>query len=115
MKFVKRFWSYVNVKSAIEALNIIIIIIIIIDEASSARNTVAIHKEKFSVPLNELYRFQKHLKTLPGLEEITRSKGLGEKPKSTRSRSLEFKRQAVALKEPIYILHLLAFAEISLF
>ena len=32
------------------------------DEASSARNTVAIHKEKLSVPLNELYRFQKHLK-----------------------------------------------------
>ena len=62
------------------------------DEASGARNTVAIHKEKFSVPLNELYRFQKHLKTFPGLEEITRSKGLGEKPKSARSRSLEFKR-----------------------
>ena len=30
MKFVKRFWSYVNVKSAIEVLNVIIIIIIII-------------------------------------------------------------------------------------
>ena len=89
------------------------------DKAPSARSTAAIQREKFNVPLSdehkELYRFWKHLKTFPGLEEITRSKGLGEKPKSARSRSLEFKRQAVALKEPIYILHLLAFAEISLF
>ena len=81
----------------------------------SARNTAVIHKEKFDVPLNKLYRFQKQFKTFTGLKEIARSKGLGEKPKSARSRLLEFKRQAVALKEPIYILRLLAFAEISFF
>jgi len=79
------------------------------DEASSARSTVVIHKEKFNVPLSdehkELYRFWKHLKTFTGLEEIATNKGLGEKPKSARSRLLECKRQAVALKGPISILH----------
>ena len=59
------------------------------DEASSARRTAAIQKEKFNVPLSdehkELYRFWKHLKTFTGLEEIARNEGLGEKPKSARS------------------------------
>ena len=49
-------------------------------EASSARSTIAIHKE--NVPLSdkqkELYRFQKHSETFTGLEEIARSTGSGE-------------------------------------
>ena len=54
------------------------------DESSSSARTLAIHKEKFNVPLtgdepNDLYNIMKHLKTFTGLAEIAKSKGLGEK------------------------------------
>jgi len=56
------------------------------DEASSARRTAAIHKEKFNVLLSdehkELYRFQKHLKTCTGIEGAKASE---KRPKSARS------------------------------
>ena len=53
------------------------------DESSSTARTSAIHKEKFNVPLsrdepNDLSNIMKHLKTLKGLAEISKSKGLGE-------------------------------------
>ena len=60
------------------------------DKASGAKSTAAIHKEKFNVPLSdehrELYRFQKHLKTFTGVEEIARSKGRGDNPEVTIAR-----------------------------
>lgn len=50
----------------------------------------AIHKEKFNVPLSlehkELYKFQKHLKSFTDLEQMARSKGLGENPEVTIAR-----------------------------
>lgn len=60
------------------------------DETSSARSTGATHKEKFNVPLSEdhkdLFKFQKYLKTFTGLDDIARSKGLGENPEVTIAR-----------------------------
>ena len=60
------------------------------DETSSARSTAPIHKEKFNVPLSEdhkeLFKFQKHLKTFTGLDDIARNKGLGENPEVTIAR-----------------------------
>ena len=57
---------------------------------SSARSTAPIHKEKFNVPLSEdhkeLFKFQKHLKTFTGLDDIPRNKGLGENPEVTIAR-----------------------------
>ena len=50
----------------------------------------ATHKEKFNVPLSEdhkdLFKFQKYLKTFTGLDDIARSKGLGENPEVTIAR-----------------------------
>ena len=60
------------------------------DETSSARSTGARHKEKFNVPLSEdhkdLIKFPKYLKTFTGLDDIARSKGLGENPEVTIAR-----------------------------
>ena len=60
------------------------------DETSSDRSTGASHKEKFNVPLSEdhkdLFKFQKYLKTFTGLDDIARSKGLGENPEVTIAR-----------------------------
>ena len=60
------------------------------DETSSARSTGATHKEKFNVPLSEdhkdLFKVQKYLKTFTGLDDIARSKGLGENPEVTIAR-----------------------------
>lgn len=54
------------------------------DKSSSAINTMAIHKEKIYIPLSEehreLHRLENHLKTFTDLENIARSKGLGENP-----------------------------------
>ena len=55
------------------------------DTSSSGTRTLAIHKEKFNVPLsseehNHLFNFMKHLKTFTRLAEIAKSKHLGENP-----------------------------------
>ena len=106
-------------------------------ESSSSARTSAIHKEKFNVSLSgdepiDLSNVVKHLKNFNELAEITKNKGLGEKPEvmivilcsfiipeykklflqeplKTRVNS---KYQS---KGPIYTLHLLSFVEIRLF
>ena len=54
-------------------------------ESSSSARTSAIHKEKFNVSLSgdepiDLSNVVKHLKNFNELAEITKNKGLGEKP-----------------------------------
>ena len=60
------------------------------DETSNARSTGATHKDEFNVPLSvdhkDLFKFQKYLKTFTGLDDIARSKGLGENPEVTIAR-----------------------------
>ena len=58
--------------------------------ASNTGNTSPIHKEKFNVPLSEdhkdLLKFKKHLNNFTGLEDIARSKELGDNPEVTIAR-----------------------------